>query len=309
MSGNLTLFFALILSVSAVEAKHSAPCARKFLKTTEQSLSTADFIVYLELLLEERVVKIKDLDQFKRELEKNKVINPIVNQELNKRLAFHFRELQKMVDEGRLDAVLVNQWLKIYESKEKVVEEQKESSAQITESTPVYISPSGAMFYFFNHPALGEVYRILKPKGKPDIALDWEERVWAVHPLKEKNGELITILERDLEDASDSRAKKQCTALGLDSDLPTKDEYKRLMSHFQNEFEGDNIHLTPDAKKIFDRLFPKTDGKYFWTQSLLRNSDGVWLYDGIGGSLLFNQKNDLGRFIRCVGKWQGINKK
>ena len=289
------LFF---LSSLLVRASTVIPCARKMLSVNDRSSDTEQFILYLDIIVAERVLGPRELELFEKELVKNRIQNPIPNNTFNKKFSFHFREFQKLIDQGNLDRILIKKWVSGTIQKIKKQEKQKEQSKKNTKEVPVHTTLSGAQFFKIKDPILGEGYKILKPGGSYENQTDWEQRLWTTHPLRNKNGKIIEVSNRG--GPSDSLAIKACRELGEGASLPTLDEYIRLLSYFEHVGKGDQIELTKVGIKKFYELFPETD-EWIWTQSPVGASTEVlWSYSGPLGHLRGTPINFNNRVL-CVG--------
>ena len=108
-------------------------CGSKLLSETQYSASTEEFILYLKVLLDEREIRIGDLDLFLRELKKEKLINPISTPSKNKTYAFHHEQFEKIIAQSK-DLILkqVATELEQIKNKTETTEKQKDQTNQKT---------------------------------------------------------------------------------------------------------------------------------------------------------------------------------
>ena len=279
----------LMLFLPAAWAKHGT-CMGKLAGHGVPEENT-EFTMYLELLLEERVITVGDLGPFIQGLNENKVINPIPTLASNKNYAFHHVEFQSLIETGAFEMEQVKTWVNGYVAKTTVTQAQVEKTKLITEEVP-YIAEDGSVFYKVKHPTMGLVYRILKPGGRTENPNDWYPKVWPVSLLTDDQGQILklsnqgsSVLKNTLRrltgigpDARkaknlsprDSPARKACLDKGDKTDLPTLNDFLELMSHFRHKPEGDGlITLTDSGREEFYKMFPQSELFNLWTASPL----------------------------------------
>lgn len=313
-------FFFILLTMISVNAgfKNQGPCIHKLLATGDRAEDTAQFTMYLELLLQERVIQSKDLKLFLNELEHNKVINPIVDKNKNKQQQLHYSEFQKLLDSGSLDSVQISAWAKSFIEKTEASEKQKENSKQTTIEVPFFITHDGAMFYKINHPELGEAYKILKPGGKPENSSDWEENIWAIEILKDEKGvpkklqnHLGLGVRGNTFVSKKSPARKACLEMGEGVDLPSDEDFIGLLKHFEYEKNADPVRLTVPGGEEYKKLFP-TYLDWFWTSSIHfdqvrrdknnQREKKPWMFhDDAKSVFVFHDKTHQA-LVRCIAK-------
>ena len=285
---NLTLLLLVILATPPGFAAQG-PCSRKLLTTGNQVQDTSEFTMYLQSLIEEKVITTEQLEPFLQQLEKNRVINPIPPIP-GMKFEFAHREFQALIHSGEIDPVLIRQWANSYIKKEKIIETQKIEFQQKTAEVPVYISAAGAMFYKITHPVFGEAYRILKPHGEYQNKADWEEVIWPIKAPKDKSGQYLLMSNFPtgffdwMKDSANkklvskkSKARKFCLELGAHSDLPTMDDYIRLIKHFENNNE-EIPYFTNNGLGTFQSLFPDFKFIASWSSTFSPNDDAVGWY-------------------------------
>lgn len=303
------LILLSIAHTSDVYANVQGPCVRKLLATGDQAQDTIQFTMYLEMLLDERVLVTSDLDPFIKKLFENNIINPIPNMDTAK-FSVHHTEFQKLVDSNSLDIEHIKKWVNEYVTKNKKTELEKKNTEKESKALPVYVSKNGAMFYKINHPKLGEALRILKPNGRVENEQDWEETIWSISPLVNKKNELREIDIYGYLDSTDktlvsknTKGRKACLSLGDGVDLPTKDEFVRLMEYFGHFRKRGSLYLTRDGKKDFHNVLPDSMGS-FWSSTVYHDEDfknQAWRFD-LDDGRYYSDERDYPLFIRCIAR-------
>ena len=282
----ILLFMALTLNVNAVQG----PCARKLLATGDRAFDTQQFTMYIEMLVDEGVVALSDLEPFFKSLKKGKLLNPVPNQTINKNFTLHHGEFEKILSENKLDLIAIKKWSNEFFKKNKTVEAEKTKAAADAKALPVYTAFNGGMFYLYKDPVLGEVYRILKPGGRLNRDEDWEEYVWPLNPLTDRNGDVLTVGDQFVYPPSNFRISKnagpryECVKLGESIDLPTNDDYLKLLSYFEYDKEnyvksgsGLKEHRLKEFHDLFSKL-PQLKSYKLWTSSVLLENGGTGFY-------------------------------
>lgn len=302
---NTSFLLLLILSSFAGNVKKAGPCSYKFFSKVERSDTTSEFVIYLEMLLEERILTVSHLTPFLVSIEKNKIINPIPNQN-DKVFAFHFKEFNRLIHSESLDLSLIKPWIQNYLAKKKIVETEKETSKTTTKDVPI-ITHDGAMFYKFAHPILGPSYKILKPGGRFENPADWEDSIWPIHPLKDQKGLLLNFSNDGEEN---SQARHACSELGGSIELPSLYSMHVLLQHFEFNKIGTvsdpKIMLTDRGRAQFQSMFTDLPAQLYWlsTPYLIEQTRQHWYFSGQGAYTDHSYTNTNAFAIRCIDKYR-----
>lgn len=222
------MILLLLLSLSTYSApkvKLQGPCDRKLLATGDQARDTEQFTLYLQILIEENVVSLIDLSAFFQALQTDQLVNPIPATGSLAKLNFHHNEFKSLMETGKVDLTQIKAWWQQYRKVRQEIENQKQVAAENTETLPIIVTQSGAMFFKFKHPLLGDAYKILRPGGKIDNPDDYDPVIWAAH--LETSAILNSEGKNDVELASD-----KCEKLGKGVELPSKKDFWRLRQYF-----------------------------------------------------------------------------
>ena len=292
------LVLLLILATEWGQANGQGPCSWKLLATGDRAEDTTQFTMYLEMLVEEKVLQIQDLEPFVTELKKGKLKNPIPNRAETK-YSFHYQEFQKLLKPNSLDQSKLLDWVESFVAKSQTVESQKEKSETDSSAIPVYIADDGSRFYKFTHPVLGEVYRILKPRGRMDVKEDWLKTIWSVRELKTSNGnplEATNLGGRDKRNnkivSRRSAARRACLALGKTIELPTRGDFAEITQFF-------NLSSKEGIKELL-RLFPDSEYRAFWSSTIREEDDThAWRFYGKHNNLYYNPR-DYKSSVLCI---------
>lgn len=298
--------YALLLLIFAVNV-HAAPCVRKLLASGDRSQDTAEFMLYLEELVKERVISIESLNPFFEKIEHNELVNPITNKNSSKNLVIHFDGFEELIKSDSIDVTKVREWAIGFKSQESVTQIQKQTIKTVTVSVPAYVSSSGAMFYRVAHPLLGDAYKILKPNGKFDHPEDWEKIVWALGALKDQDGNFVKKnmgdgrKNRNIQwNIGDEEAELACRELGVNYGLATHDDYKNLIRYFDhsNDYQG-FPKLIQAGRDEFKKLFPTPSSGHFWTSStFIEDERGAWVFTDFGSLDKANRENLY--WVKCI---------
>ena len=285
------------------------PCQRKLLRTGDRVQDSIQFTMYVETLVEERVILFRELDEFFKSLDQRKITNPIV-QELEKASrSFHYKEFQLLIDSKNLDIETIKKWSIKYQAKINKTKKQKDTAKTESKVMPDYIGPDGSMFYKFKHPILGTSYKILKPGGRYGNQEDWEKPIWPVDILKDKKTAFDVELtneygEDPLNQAKvsvNSPARKGCLKLGDGIDLPTREDYMLLLSHFEHA-DKVTVSLSKKGLEQFSKMFRGLG--FTWTATVFRgpsgNAGSAWKFGGWTGMLNTHARTNY-HYVRCVG--------
>ena len=307
----------MILAILSAEATPlQGPCVRRLLATGDKVEDTAQFIMYLELLLQERVIQVQDLDSFLKALAQDKITNPIPSSDANKEFTLHHAEFQKLLDSGSFDLTQIKTWVNSVILKTQAVEKQKEETRTETEELP-FVTPDGTIFYRFKHPLLGMSYKILKPNGNYQNEKDWEKTIWPVKALRDSKNHFLTMYNiKEINNGmghyvmpmKDSPAKKACVELGEGIDLPSKNDYIKLLKHFNPHTKGTGpqslVSLDEEGHQAFKKIFPDSADRIFWTSTIDKAQKTPlysWIFDGDFGRIMSGFRLE-DRFVRCIGK-------
>ena len=212
----------------------------KLLASGDRVQDTAEFTMYLETLIEERVLTLRDLEHFLKELKQNKVVNPIPNKTASKQFTFHHEQFQELIDAGSVDAKKVQEWEIRYITKTKETEHQKSETKKEIEH--IQMSSEGALFIPIKHPVFIDAIKILKPHGSLKNSLDYDPAVWSIRPLPNKY--------------NFEGAAKACHDLGENIGLPTHDDFVRLQSYFETvKLATRPTHFSGLGKSEFSQFF------------------------------------------------------
>ena len=307
----LSTLFVLVVMSPVVHAKEG-PCVRKLLATADRMQNSEEFTVYIEMLLENRILNTQMLDHFVQRLEKNDLINPIQNPADNQAFAFHYNEFQKLLSSNSLDITLIKRKVNDSLEKAKAVDSQKSNTEQNSVEIPDYISQKGYRFFKILHPTLGEAYKILRPKGHAENEWDWLSVIWPAHMLynQEKPGFLMNLFNSGESDPLDASfvsprtpARKACLDLEGGADLPSLSEYVELLQCFDHaKNKNHKVILTPKGELEFQKMFPFSYDKPFWTKSIDENvASKAWKLEG---HWMEPRDRRLPGLIRCVSPFK-----
>lgn len=310
----------MLTSSGAIGAENfSGPCVYKLKNGSDQASPTEEFKSYLSLLLENHILTYKDLAPFIADLGKGKLSNPIPNT-MNKSFTVHYNEFADLITKSQIKSAEIQVWVKDKFGNLQNDEVAKESTEGATKEVPVYVAPSGAMFFKINHPKLGEAIRILKPKGNISKEEDWEPIIWAVQTLKDKNKKTIlykntSALLSSHKDPKNrflvspsSPARKACLDLGKKIDLPSYDEYASLLNFFEQttehhaeDYSGRTMSgvLTPKGLADLEKIFGTTREWGAWTSSTY-TKDYASFYMGLKIHSDYFGKRSEPRPSRCI---------
>lgn len=304
------LILALNLPL-AVARPGGGPCARKLQATGERIQDSSEFTMYLQSLLEERVIQNLDLDHFVNALEQNKIINPIFDFTRDKNLAFHHAEFQKIIESYALDLDEIKKWSRSYLPKRAKEDLQKNEVQVLTEHLPIHHIYGGATFYLAKHPTLGEVVKILKPGGNYNNENDWDKRVWSRAPLKNQFGQPIHF-RNQFHQAPGVNQKKlildrtvmqECT--DRKAQLPTVDDFIELIGYFDYKLKDGVLTLTEKGMKDLRAVFPDSNFQFWTVVDDLSEPNGyyAWIFNGREGRIAheYMQGHEEVYFILCTG--------
>ena len=288
------LIFTLFFLVLPTSYGMQGPCARKFLGTGDRLQDTEQLTMYLELLLNERVISVAELAPFISELENNKVINPIPNQSKNKQHVFHRNEIEKLLATANMDIELAKKSIFALIKRNETKQNQKDKTEIETFELPVYTAYDGALFYEIKHPVLGDAYKILKPNGIYENPSDWEEKIWAKNTLSGFGDSLAT--------------KLMCEKLGAGTELPSKDDYIQLFSHFQqvqNKTIPFDVELSDPGKIDFKKVFGDRHNHELWSSTVHPSGESGWMFIIFRSISNYYPLHRAGS-ARCVAPFSGV---
>ena len=285
------IILCICVAISTDQAQAGTnPCSRKFLKSSDMGIGTSEFNMYLELLLEERILMEKDLGSFLKALEKGKLSNPIPVDITNKGFDFHRREFDKLIATGNVDLKMVQSFLSSYLKKAETVQEQKAKTSKKVEGV-FFITSVGATFFKTRDQKLGEVYKILKPGKKLEDGDGFDDVRWAVKPLKGKFKH------------EQGQAEEACKKAG--GRLPTNEDYERLRGYFEMYDRKDNF-ISKYGLKEFAQVFTPVEQNKYWAspanaKDITLAPRSSWMYGGSTGMIMFIEGN-YELLVRCVTK-------
>lgn len=293
----------ILLFISLTVAAPHGPCARKLQATGDRAEDTTQFTMYLELLLHERVIELKDSDSFLKELDQGKITNPISNPNANKQFSFHHGELQTLLQAKTIDLEMLKRWVQTFIQKTETTEKKKDQTHEKTKEAP-YIAPDGSMFYKFKHARLGEIYKILKPGGHYNNEQDWDPTLWAVSALVDEKGDALLLKN---EGGQNSPARNACLSLGKGIDLPSEGDYVGLANRMSPApsglgFTEKYLFKGTEIRKIFKKMH-----SYMWTLSTSsgeNKASGIVFETGVANTI--GDQLKIAHGVLCVGRLKEV---
>ena len=305
----LLIILMCSMLASSVFAKGQGRCTRKLLATGHRAEDTALFTLYLEMLLEEKVLSVSDLDPFAVELNKGKLINPIPNR-TNTKFSIHHQEFEKLMAVSDLDLFSITSWSNALYEKSNAVQNQKEKSKVESTELPFLVTPDGAMFFKFDHPSLGKAFKILKPGGNNQNPDDWEKVAWSMDALRHPVNNRL-MLYTDMNDELDehkvlisekSTPRIACRNIGPDVDLPFYEDYVALIEHLGRNENELRVELSKDGFLRLKKIYPFAENEFFWTKSpaAMDRERYVMIFNGWGGLMQAATRSNRAANVICV---------